>query len=46
MTVEAIKMQATIISSGKKTGLYGERTFFISSLLVYCPGAIILPLPL
>lgn len=29
----------------KKTGLYGERTFFISSLLLYCPGAFILHLP-
>lgn len=30
----------------KKPGLYGERTFFISSLLLYCPGAFILHLPL
>lgn len=30
----------------KKTGQYGERAFFISSLLLYCPGAFILHLPL
>lgn len=30
----------------KKSCLYGERTFFISGLLLYCPGAFILHLPL
>lgn len=53
MIVEAIKRQASILSLGKtkqtnkKTaGLYGERTFFISSQPLYHPGATILYHPL
>lgn len=42
MIVTAIKMQANIISLGKKAGLYGERTFFISSHTLYGPRTTIM----
>lgn len=41
MIVAAIKMQANVISLGKKADLYGERTFFISSHTLYGPSTTI-----